>query len=251
MGELLLDENPGEIPVFPGWAGKEEAEKGIYFCSWSRGLAAAGGEGEAQGRCTHVGGDLTGRSVLGPSLPAPPPACRGWASAVFLGAHEVCSVCQRISGSLSHSEITTEQREACRTLVCQIPTPWFSPLCGWTVQFCFAERRRSTSKATVLELPFQIIFKVLRDPGVDKVIRSRQLPFGEICIVSSCDIHQGLGDLQLLKKTYVSLDVRIPRGYWCPLGKWRSASRAAQFVSTFLPPGWWWASQHHLPEAIL
>lgn len=103
----------------------------------------------------------------------------------------------------------------------------------------------------MLELPFQIIFKVLRDPGVDKVIRSRQLPFGEICIVSSCDIHQGLGDLQLLKKTYVSLDVRIPRGYWCPLGKWRSASRAAQFVSTFLPPGWWWASQHHLPEAIL
>lgn len=31
-----------------------------------------GARGEAQGRCTHVRDDLTGRSVLCPSLPAPP-----------------------------------------------------------------------------------------------------------------------------------------------------------------------------------
>lgn len=30
-----------------------------------------GARGEAQGRCTHVRDDLTGRSVLCPSLPAP------------------------------------------------------------------------------------------------------------------------------------------------------------------------------------
>lgn len=56
----FLDENPGEIPVFPGWAGEEEAEKGNLFRSWSRGSAAAGGRGRSSGQMYTSGGDLTG-----------------------------------------------------------------------------------------------------------------------------------------------------------------------------------------------
>lgn len=116
MGEQLLEENPGKSQCFQG--GQERRRPRREFISAAGAVAQRllGARGEAQGRCTHVGGDLTGRSVLGPSLPAPPPACSGRASAVFLGAHEVCSVCQRSSGSLSHSEITAEQK--------RLAAPW-------------------------------------------------------------------------------------------------------------------------------
>lgn len=129
MGELLLEENPGEIPVFPGWAGGEEAKKGIFFLLLELWLSSCWGRGAKLRADVHTSGMISrgGASCVHLSLLPALPAPRGRVSTVFLGAHEVCSVCRRISGSLSHPEITAEQKEACRTLVCQTPSGVVQP----------------------------------------------------------------------------------------------------------------------------
>lgn len=178
MGELLLDENPGEIPVFPGWAGEEEAEKGIYLQlePWLKGCW---GRGLSSGQMYTTSGVISrGGSVLGSISPCSP-SSSGAGHLLYFWAHMRCVSCRPKNPVSPHSEITTEQREACRTFVCQIPTPVVQPAVWLDHLSLLCRAWRSTSKATVLELPFQIIFKVLRDPGVDKVIRSRQLPFGK------------------------------------------------------------------------
>lgn len=56
----------------------------------------------------------------------------------------------------------------------------------------------------------------------------------------------------MLKKTYVSLDVRIPTELvigvpWGSGGQLlgQPDSQALEPLFSLPPPGWWWASQHH------